>query len=102
MTINDEFSASIVVARCRHTRGGSRRWKIKFDAALKADITIAIRMDPSNTEVLDYYLLPRIDLGPKSWLKIKEDGGVFIDAYRSTTLEAFYQLGARTPIGGVA
>ena len=48
LTLNEEFSASIVVARCRQTNAGTLRWKVRFGTGLAPDITIAIRMDRSN------------------------------------------------------
>src|SRR5690348_13720065 len=59
LTINDEVSIVLVIARCLQTRTGYRYWNIRLDADPRADITIAIRMDESNREALDYYLLPR-------------------------------------------
>ena len=40
----------------------SRSWKIRFDASLRPDITIVLRMDITDRAVLDYYLLPFIDI----------------------------------------
>ena len=62
LTVNDEFTASIVVVRCRTTPAGSLRWQIRFDVGLWPDITVAVRMDEPNQSALDYYLLPRIDM----------------------------------------
>src|SRR5262249_10092254 len=45
LTINGEFTASIVVVRCLHTAAGSLRWQIRFDVGLWPDITVALRMD---------------------------------------------------------
>lgn len=45
LTINSDFTVSVVVARCRETANGGLRWKISFDTGLVPDITIAIRMD---------------------------------------------------------
>lgn len=45
LTINSDFTVSVVVARCRETANGGLRWKIRFDTGLVPDITIAIRMD---------------------------------------------------------
>lgn len=56
--INDEFNASIVLSRCRPTSTGSKRWIIRFDTTLNPDLTIAIRLNDSASEILDYYLLP--------------------------------------------
>ncbi len=101
LTINGEFTASIVVVRCRTTAAGSLRWQIRFDAGLWPDITVAIRMDQPNREPLDYYLLPRIDMtAPR--LRLAEDNGVSLDAYRFDTLEEFFDLTARAEIMEVA
>ena len=58
LTVNGEFTASVVVARCRPTEAGSRRWKIRLDTGLAPDLTVALRMDGANEAVLDYSLLP--------------------------------------------
>jgi hypothetical protein len=101
LTINGEFTASIVVVRCQTTAAGSLRWQIRFDAGLWPDITVAIRMDQPNREPLDYYLLPRIDMtAPR--LRLAQDNGVSLDAYRFDTLEAFFGLTARAEIMEVA
>ena len=44
LRINGEFTASIVIARCGETGTGMRRWKIRLDASLGPDITLAVRM----------------------------------------------------------
>jgi DNA invertase Pin-like site-specific DNA recombinase len=101
LSINDEFTASIVVVRCRTTPAGSLRWQIHFDVGLWPDITVAARMDQANREALDYYLLPRIDMtAPR--LRLAEDNGVSLDAYRFDTLEAFFGLAARAELLEVA
>ncbi len=62
LAINDEFTVSVVIARCLCTPGGSLRWKVRLDAGLLPDITVALRMNEANDGVRDYYLLPRIDM----------------------------------------
>jgi DNA invertase Pin-like site-specific DNA recombinase len=101
LTVNDEFTASVVIARCLRTSGGNLRWKIRIDASLQADITVAIRMDENNLEALDYYLLPRIDVDGRL-LKLDEDNGIYLDAYRCESMDPFYALGARADIGDAA
>ena len=54
LTVNGEFTASIVLARCQHTPTGSKRWKIRLDTGLVPDLTVAFRMDGANEAVLDY------------------------------------------------
>ena len=58
-------------------------------------------MDQPNQKALDYYLLPRIDMtAPR--LRLAEDNGISLDAYRFDTLEAFFDLAARIRLLEVA
>jgi len=101
LTINGEFTVSIVVVRCQTTAAGSLRWHIRFDTGLWPDITVAVRMDGPNQHALDYYLLPRIDVtAPK--LRLAKDNGISLDAYRFETLDAFFELAARVTLKEVA
>jgi DNA invertase Pin-like site-specific DNA recombinase len=101
LTVNGEFTASLVVVRCRTTPAGSLRWQIRFDVGLWPDITVAVRMDQSNQKALDYYLLPRIDMTVPR-LRLAEDNGISLDAYRFETLEALFDLAARAELLEVA
>lgn len=101
LTVNGEFTASIVVVRCQTTAAGSLRWQIRFDVGLWPDITVAVRMDGPNQNALDYYLLPRIDMtAPR--LRLAEDNGISLDAYRFPTLDAFFGLATRVSLQEVA
>ena len=88
LTVNDEFTASLVIARCRHTGAGSYRWLIRLDSGLTPDITVAVRMDADNSAAFDYYLLPRIDMTFEKLL-LAEDNGVSLDTYRFANLAFF-------------
>jgi DNA invertase Pin-like site-specific DNA recombinase len=101
LTINGEFTASIVIVRCRTTETGSLRWHIRFDVGLWPDITVAVRMDQRNEAPLDYYLLPRIDM-TKPQLRLAEDNGVSLDAYRFEGVESIFDLSARAKLQEVA
>jgi DNA invertase Pin-like site-specific DNA recombinase len=101
LTINDEFTASIVIARCLETAAGSLRWNIRLDARLRPDITVAVRMDQPNRSVLDYYLLPQLDM-TEPRLRLAEHNGVSIDAYRFDSLDALYGMAARVNVLEVA
>lgn len=96
LTINGEFTASIVVVRCFQTAAGSLRWKLRLDTALKPDLTVAIRMDAENVGPRDYYLLPRLDM-KDAVLRLAEYNGLSLDAYRFETLKTFYAMAARQP-----
>jgi hypothetical protein len=101
LTINGEFTASIVVVRCGITTAGALRWQIRFDVGLWPDTTVAIRMDQQNCVPLDYYLLPRIDM-TKPRLRLAEDNGVSLDAYRFDSLDSFFDLTARVELREIA
>lgn len=97
LTINGEFTASIVVSRCMQTSSGMLRWKLRLDNALSPDITIAARMDVYNVSARDYYLLPRLDMH-EAVVRLAEHNGLSFDAYRVESLDSFIQLAARAPI----
>jgi DNA invertase Pin-like site-specific DNA recombinase len=100
LTINDEFTAAVVISRCRVAASGMRRWLIRLDEGLTPDITVAVRLEPGETTTLDYYLLPWIDLQLAS-LRLRQANGFGLDAFRFDTLEPFFDLAARAPIRGV-
>ena len=90
-----------MVVRCQTTFAGSLRWQIRFDIGLWPDITVAVRMDGPNQNALDYYLLPRIDMtAPR--LRLAQDNGISLDAYRFETLDALFELAARITVKEVA
>jgi DNA invertase Pin-like site-specific DNA recombinase len=97
LRVNDELTLSVVIARCRPTAAGSYRWRLHFDTSLAPDITIAVRMDGANREALDYYLFPRIDL-VDGRLRLAEENGLSLDAYRFDDLSEVFDLTARIPI----
>lgn len=98
LTINDEFSASLVIARCFETPAGGLRWKVRLDTGLRPDITIAARMEAGNAVVRDYYLLPWLDLGAEPNLRLAPENGILLDAYRFDSLDGFFDLARRVPL----
>lgn len=94
--INDEFHISLALVRCTETANGRLRWTVKLDTGLIPDISIAVRMDRANQEPQDYYVLPSLDLTIGK-LRLAEDNAFALDAYRFTSLDAFYSLCRRTP-----
>ena len=97
LTINHEFRASIVLARCTTTTTGRLRWKIRLDTILHPDITIAARMTSNNDAIQDYYLFPTNDL-TKQHFRLAEDNGLTMDPYRFDNLDLFTSLAARASI----
>lgn len=97
LVINGEYSATMVLSRCRQTPAGSLRWLIQINQRLAPDITILVRMDPSNKEPADFYLLPIMDIAsPK--LLLCEANGVHLDTYQFDNLDYFTEMAARTKI----
>jgi hypothetical protein len=54
-------------------------------------------MDQSNKGPLDYYLLPRIDM-TEPRIRLAEHNGLWLDAYRFESLEALFELAARSKL----
>ncbi|OPY93581.1 serine recombinase [Bradyrhizobium sacchari] len=97
LTVNDEFTASLCLVRSHETMAGSYRWKVRFDAGLRPDITVAIRMNQMNSAVLDYYLLPRFEMEAEQ-VALAEYNGMALDAYRFDTLDMLFELAARSQL----
>ena len=51
-------------------------------------------MDATNEGIRDYYLLPAIDM---TWenLRVAEENGIYLDAYRFDTLDYFFGMAER-------
>jgi DNA invertase Pin-like site-specific DNA recombinase len=92
--VNNEFSASLVLARCHQTESGKSRWKVRFDTSLLPDITIVVRLDSTNKAPLDYYLLPRIDFCQPR-ISLAEHNPVELESYRFDTLDYLYGMAER-------
>jgi DNA invertase Pin-like site-specific DNA recombinase len=101
LTINSEYTASLILARCRETRTGNCRWQLRFDESLWPDIIIAARLQPGNEEILDYYLLPRPDVLMER-LSLRPENGLALDVYRFTNLNFFFEMAERVLIEGAA
>ena len=101
LTVNGEFTASVVIARCQATPAGRLRWRIRLDTELVPDVTVAVRMDEVNEAALDYYVLPRLDM-TAARLRLAEQNGLGLDAYRFDTLDFFFGLAARASFSEAA
>ena len=95
LTINGEFTSSIVIGRCTTTRAGGARWRFRLDTPLRPDITVALRMAPENEQPLDYYLLPRIDIAAPR-LRLAQRNGIWLDTFRFDSLDPFFRISARS------
>jgi len=92
---------SIIICRCYQTASGRNQWRIRLDSGLRPDISIAIRMDETNEQPLDYYLLPALDVEyPK--LRLANSNGIALDMYRFDDLEDFFSLTTRAQLSEAA
>jgi hypothetical protein len=48
--------------------------------------------------IRDYYLLPWLDFGTASNLRLAPENGILLDAYRFDTLDALLDLSRRSPL----
>jgi DNA invertase Pin-like site-specific DNA recombinase len=101
LQVNNEFTASIVLARCQQLESGRRFWKVRLDTSLNPDISVVVRLSPGNEEALDYYLLPRLDFST-SGIRLAEQNAMELESYRFDTLDYFYGMGAQTKLRRVA
>ncbi|RCS31570.1 recombinase family protein [Rhodanobacter denitrificans] len=102
LNVNDEFTLSIVIARCHQLISGTFRWRLHFDTSLAPDITVVVRMAADQRTVLDYYLFPRIDLPLRPCRLAEQDNEVTLDAYRFESLEPLYVLAERCVLNKAA
>ena len=100
-TINGEFTALVVIARFRRTAGGAKRWIVRLETGLRPDLTVAARMDEGNEAILDYYLLPFADIATGR-LRLAEENGFGLDAFRFDTLEYFFSMARRSRFQEIA
>jgi len=101
LTINSEYTASLILARCRETCAGNLRWQLRFDTSLCPDVVIATRLQPGNEEILDYYLLPRLDVLAER-LIFRPENGIALDVFRFSNLNFFMEMAQRARVESAA
>lgn len=101
LTINGLYTAAMYLSRCNQPSQRSQRWLVRFGQEPVADITIVVRMDPSNDMPSDYYLIPSLDI-EWSKLALSEHNGARIDTYRFDTLGFFREMASCVSVEGAA
>jgi len=97
ITINGEWTISVIIARCLRTSPYRSKWKLRFDSLCHADLIVAVRMDEHNEMARDYYIFPKIDFDV--WpSQLAERNAPLIDSYRFDTLQILEDLAKRTYI----
>jgi DNA invertase Pin-like site-specific DNA recombinase len=91
--VNGQFTTRLAVCYCSETCGVPR-WSVRLDRLSCPDVTIAVRLKPGNSEILDYFLLPNLDqLGKRVF--IAKDNSCGLEVYRFDTLDFFLNLSRR-------
>ena len=94
ITVNHEWTVSVVLAKCHRQDSGSLRWNVRFDMDLMPDVTVAVRLNEDNAGSRDYYLVPRLDMA--TWPRhLGFENSPFIDGYR---FDARYFVRARSSV----
>lgn len=101
LIVNNEIKVSLVICRCSQAPNGKNRWRIQLDASLMPDITIAVRMDANNRDILDYYLIPALDVEDPQ-IRLVENNHFALDAYRFDSLQTFFMLAERVTLAEAA
>jgi hypothetical protein len=99
--INEEYTLSVIVARCKPTFAGSIRWNLRFDSSLRPDVTVAVRLNEENDEALDYYVFPGPDIDTQR-MRLRAENGFFLDLYRFENLRFVVGMSERIAIERVA
>lgn len=100
LTLNSEITISLLLCRCVYTSAGSTRWVIRLEPVLRPDFSVAVRMQPDNATVRDFYVLPSMDIR-SARLRLSESNGFYLDAYRHETLGSFFEVMQRSIIPDV-
>jgi len=101
LLVENELKISLALTRCFKTAAGSLRWKLRFDNRPDCDMTLVARMDETNEEPLDFYLLPKIDMN-QALLRLCQYNGLTLDAYRYQSLSEICALFRRVPVSTAA
>jgi hypothetical protein len=92
IVINDEFSVSLHPAHAISSGPGRVRWRVPTNRNAASDLTLVIRMDSSNTNILAYYLLPTAELARANAKHLSISSRIFLEACRFDSLDAFCRM----------
>jgi DNA invertase Pin-like site-specific DNA recombinase len=96
LTINQKLTVCISVATCVSDGNiRARRWQLRRFKYKKADLSLVLKMDESNTRIQAYYLLPTAPMNLKMNYKLRMASRVFAEEYRHDSLGAFYRMWTR-------
>jgi len=94
LVVNQELRIWIILIRHYTASDGTSFWRKRRCNPAKFDITLAVRMNRSNDDIQDFYLLPAPD-SPRRHFYFIPDNGIRRDAYRFQSLDFLACLVAR-------
>jgi DNA invertase Pin-like site-specific DNA recombinase len=96
LLVNGQFTIAVKVCYCNETPSGAR-WSVHLDRSSLPDVTMAARLKPGNTEILDYYLFPSLDRFTKR-VSLTAENEQRLDVYRFDNLDFFLSLARRKSV----
>ncbi|TIT11042.1 MAG: hypothetical protein E5W74_14415 [Mesorhizobium sp.] len=96
VTVNGEFTVAIWIARCRLSRHGYPRWAFRRRRFAGADLSVLIRMQPDDTAIRDFLVLPGHEANHVFHL-LKAENGCPIDSFVFATLDILVAMARRAP-----
>jgi DNA invertase Pin-like site-specific DNA recombinase len=102
LTINGKLAISIFIARCRRTASGRLRWTVRRRTNMARDLIIALRVDQTGINVMDYLLLPATNFNVDR-MEFSEINRFRIKSWRFETASALWNAIRQHPqcaIGG--
>ncbi|EPA3074495.1 recombinase family protein [Enterobacter cloacae] len=91
LTVYNNLKISIVPSRCKIMKSGRLRWVVRLERSLEPDISVVLRMDQSNTAVVDFYILPHLEK-IESLLDLKENNSFLLELFRFDDLHILTDL----------
>nr|WP_281384736.1 recombinase family protein [Novosphingobium piscinae] len=100
LIVNHEISLSVHVARCHALNSGNMRWQTRGFRSKATDINVIARMDPSNSAISEYYIIPRAEV-TYGTLNIDGTNAPDFSGYRYSDLTCLPQMLQPTHISEV-
>lgn len=97
LRVNDEFTVSIAMARCRNTPYGYPHWLAAPEQCIAPDVKVAIRMSPDNQTILDYLIAPANEIGGKP-LNLVLNKRLAFNTFFFRSLDPLFALAERAAI----
>lgn len=97
LRVNDEFTVSVAIARCRRTPYGYPRWLAPMERGTAPDVKVAVRMNPDNQTKRDYLIAPANEIRGKP-LNLVLNKGLAFNAFFFKSLDPLFALAERNAI----